>query len=86
MCVCHRSSSIIIDHHQNLVWRRVHATIVDIVVALAALRLSHYVLLWIIEWLPGYAHAHTARRKLLLIERVADAMRRATERRAAQPN
>lgn len=62
--------------NRQLTWRKVHALIVDVVVALFPLRLPVYVVLWIVDFLPGIARAHRQYRKVMLIEGVTASMRR----------
>lgn len=42
----------VVDRNKSLAWRLVHPVIVDIVIALAPLKLLNYVILWIIDCLP----------------------------------
>jgi len=56
--------------NNELQWPKVHAMIVDIVIALAPRRLPVYCLLWIIDWLPWIERAHAEIKKVRLIESV----------------
>lgn len=67
---------------QLLVWHKVHGLLLDVVLALAPLDLSAYVLLWLVEWLPHLARAHSARRKLLHISRIVESIHRVRALRA----
>jgi hypothetical protein len=60
----------------DLLWTKVHAMIFDIVIALAPLNLSIYVLLWIIDWLPHLERAHAEVKKVRLIESVMNSIRK----------
>lgn len=62
--------------NRELVWPRLHALIVDVVVALAPLRLSSFVLLWIVDALPCVARVRSAAQRLRVVDRVVASINR----------
>jgi hypothetical protein len=73
--LCARNSAVL--------WSVVHATLVDIVIALAALDLVPYVILWITDFLPFWSQAARADevRKIRLIDSILRSIRNVRETR-----
>jgi hypothetical protein len=63
------------------VWHKPQAVIIDICIALASLNLPVYVLLWIVDWLPEMARAHTEFFKVDIIESALTSIQRVRKAR-----
>ena len=56
----------LLDRNESVEWRKVHAVLLDAYIALSALQLPPYVMLWIVDWLPHYEHVSRIKKVALL--------------------